>query len=101
MARENNGMLACWSSDKLDSNPNWIIPTAASLVHFWALGVQYSFGLYFLPIAKECGSNRATTAWTVSLMARCMLGAGFPTGALFNRYDACVLSVGFFLQQFR
>lgn len=74
---------------------NWMIPTAASFLHFCALGVQYSFGLYFLPIAREFGSNRGTTAWTSSLLTGLMLAAGLSTGVLFDRFDSRVLlSVG-------
>ena len=72
-----------------------MIPTAASFLHFCALGVQYSFGLYFLPIAREFGLNRGTTAWTSSLLTGLMLAAGLSTGVLFDRFDSRVLlSVG-------
>ena len=79
------------TSTKVDAN--WLIPTAAFFLHFTSLGMQYSIGLYFLPIQHEFNANRATTAWMGSLCVGLMLGFGFFGGFLMDMYDPRVLLV--------
>lgn len=73
------------------TDQNWSIPLAGFFIHLTSLGLQYSIGLYFLPISKEFNSNRATTAWMGSICMASMLSLGIASGALMDRYDPRIL----------
>ena len=82
-------MPSCCTTNEIDRN--WLVPVAAFFIHFVSLGMQYSLGLYFLPVSIEFNSNRGTTAWMGSLAMGLMLSCAFPAGYLMDVYDTRVL----------
>jgi MFS family permease len=96
-------MPSCCTTNEIDRN--WLIPVAAFFIHFVSLGMQYSLGLYFLPVSIEFNSNRGTTAWMGSLAMGLMLCCAFPAGYLMDVYDtrvllalaSCLLALGLML----
>ena len=84
-------MFTCCTTNEIDKN--WLIPSAASLIHFISLGFQYSIGLYFLPLSQTFDSNRGTTSWVGSLAVGTMLVFGFPAGYAMDVYDTRILLI--------
>jgi MFS transporter, OFA family, oxalate/formate antiporter len=64
------------------------------LVLFTALGIQYSFGIFFTPLLTEFGWSRANTSLAISI---CQVAAGFMgviTGRLSDSYGPRLLIIG-------
>jgi MFS family permease len=71
----------------------WIV-LCGFLVMFTALGIQYSFGVFFTPLLNEFGWSRATTSLAFSI---CQVAAGFMgivTGRLSDSFGPKYLILG-------
>ena len=78
------------STSEVDKN--WTIPIAAFFLHFSSLGMQYSIGLYFLPLIHEFNSDRATISLMGSLCLAAMFSlVGIASGYCMDRFDSRVL----------
>ena len=70
-----------------------LIVFASFIVHFVALGIVYSFGVFFLPIEEEFGASRADVAWVGSIVIGVMLLASANVGQFMRRFGG-PLTVG-------
>ncbi len=64
----------------------WVIVAACTLIQIMQYGIQYSFGVFFKPLASDFGWSRAATSGAYSLL---MISAGvsaLPLGWLADRF---------------
>lgn len=63
---------------KCNSCPGWgwWVVAASFMIHIIADGVAYTFGLFFVYIAKDFNESKSATSWITSIMAGMTYGSG-------------------------
>ncbi|MFP5224477.1 MAG: MCT family MFS transporter [Actinomycetota bacterium] len=89
---------------RIDGGFAWVSVASAFVAHVVGFGMIYSFTVFFPPILQEFEQGRGSTAWTVSIAAALMLGAGSVAGRAADRFGpgkllatgAVLISTGLF-----
>lgn len=59
-----------------DGGWGWMVVFGSFLIHVFADGIVYSFGIMIAELLDAFGEGRAVTSWIVSLLVGLTLGAG-------------------------
>uniref|UniRef100_A0AC34QBI6 Major facilitator superfamily (MFS) profile domain-containing protein n=1 Tax=Panagrolaimus sp. JU765 TaxID=591449 RepID=A0AC34QBI6_9BILA len=74
-----------WKPIALDGGYGWVVVLGSFLIHVFADGFVYSFGVIAESLVKEFNATNAETSTVLSLLTGLMLAAGPVAGAVCNR----------------
>ncbi|KAK3095274.1 hypothetical protein FSP39_012542 [Pinctada imbricata] len=91
-----------------DGGWGWFVVLGSFLLHVFADGIVYSFGVFYVEFLDYFGGGKGETSWVGSLVPGVTLGVGPIASALTNRYGcrkvtiigALIASSGFILSLF-
>jgi MFS family permease len=64
----------------------WVIVAACTLIQVMQYGIQYSFGVFFKPLAADFGWSRAATSGAYSVLMVCAGATAIPIGWMADKF---------------
>uniref|UniRef100_A0A914VY92 Major facilitator superfamily (MFS) profile domain-containing protein n=1 Tax=Plectus sambesii TaxID=2011161 RepID=A0A914VY92_9BILA len=80
------GEPVAWQPIATDGGWGWMVVFGSFLIHVFADGIVYSFGVMVSELLDVFGEGRALTSWIVSLLVGLTLGTGPIASAITNKY---------------
>ncbi len=77
--QKDRGEPVAWQPIATDGGWGWVVVFGSFLIHVFADGIVYSFGIMVSELLDAFGEGRAKTSWVVSLLVGLTLGTGSPT----------------------
>ena len=70
---------------QIDGCKGWITVLGSFIIHIWAIGMTYAFGVFIKPLQAEFGVRREPIVWLNGLCSFMLLASGIGTGYLADR----------------
>lgn len=76
---------AAQDDPRIDGCKGWIVVLGSFIIHVWAIGMSYAFGVFIKPLQKEFDVQREPIVWLNGLFSFSLLFGGIGTGYLADR----------------
>lgn len=70
---------------QIDGCKGWITVLGSFIIHIWAIGMTYAFGVFIKPLQAEFAVRREPIVWLNGLCSFMLLSSGIGTGYLADR----------------
>nr|XP_027225384.1 monocarboxylate transporter 12-like [Penaeus vannamei] len=76
-----------------DGEWGWVVVFASFMIHVFADGFTYTFGIYFVHLMHYYQSTAAATSWIASILVGVTLGSGPIAGILVNKFGCRLVTI--------
>lgn len=76
-----------------DGGWGWVVVFASFMIHVFADGFTYTFGIYFVHLLQYYQSTAAATSWIASILVGVTLGTGPIAGILVNKFGCRLVTI--------